>query len=275
MTHVPAGVTAAGEAVENNVTGTQKAPGTPVNERGIAQRVEQTKQMFIPSNVRKEADWLLELTGVEAQITHEGPGVMRITHGHERLRVETAFRACRNGWRRASSRLYQDGAQRDPVPSPEAYATLFEKLRSQGPQPTHEPPGLADLTPLPSDATLPPQVRADLSTLENSLGPQPGFNVRAGRDERNRIVVEATMTKATIQIFYETERRSGKRFATLTDFRVVTADGVNHTLRIDGELTALLRFLAGHGHALADTAVPGEDTASAGSTSREGTILRL
>lgn len=233
--------------------------------------MEQNKT-FIPLTVRNEADWLLEHTGVEATVTRESTGVIRISHGHARLRVETVYRAARTGWRRASSRLYQDGKRRDNV-SWDAYPALFETLRGEGPQPTTESPGLVDLTPLPSGAAVPAQVRAELAQLETGFREKPGFELSVGRDDQQRLVAQATMTSGTLQLIFETKRRSGKWFSTVIDSRLVVADGVDCTSELEAT-ECLAEFLVSRG-AVSDGAGPGGHRTGSGPASRKGTVLRL
>ncbi|WP_159047813.1 hypothetical protein [Streptomyces sp. WM6378] len=217
-------------------------------------------------------------------------GVIRITHGHERLRVETVFRRRAKGWKRASSTLYQDGERRPTVSSWEAYAELFQELA--GEQPARlEPEEVATLKPaelqsphlVPEDSKVPIQVRQQTEGLRRALSAkEPAPVITLGLDDRGRYVIEVKSPKATMQVFFDTGRRSGARFATLAlddPIRLVTADGTDHTKEIDGKLEEALSRLAQADHPEVEEAEgtkgASQSARAGGPQSRKGTVLRL
>ncbi|GGU39433.1 hypothetical protein GCM10010289_70450 [Streptomyces violascens] len=238
---------------------------------------------YIPPAAQKEADWLGEHTGTEAEMSHDGTGVIRISHGHSRLRVETIYRKSSQGWKRSSSQLFQDGEKRPPVGSWGEYAALFAEL-SEGTDHTDQDSSAAlpTLAPIPDGTRLPVEIHQQVSGLKQALADREGVEITTGVDDKRRFVIEVLFAKATMQLVFETERRSGAKRAALAakdSIRLVTSDGVDHTKEINGRLDAALDRLTQAGPAHSGTAEgptgSEQGPQAGGPAARKGTVLRL
>lgn len=228
---------------------------------------------FLPLPDPERGNWLppAEFIATLSRATAYDSPYITDQHGHPVLLNSSAYKPDKG-------RIWQfPGGQMDPGETPRE-AAVRETQQETGL--TSKCGRLLAVHFLPPEPTRPAN---KFGLLRRALsGKEPAPVITLGLDDGGRYVIEVKSPKATMQLAFDTARRSGAPFATLAledPIRLVTADGTDHTKEIDGKLDKALSRLAPAdnpaGEGPEGTGGASQTARAGGPQSRKGTVLRL